>query len=104
MKNLKNFMTNRDLMTKWKELKIKFKSEKKPIPMLEMFLVCVGETEIDVQGKKEIVVGFYQGFAEEGSPAYLFSSDQKNRCYTYGLDSKKNTHVKSLIGKFIKLK
>ena len=95
-------MTNRDIMTKWKELKIKFNSEKKPIPMLEMFLVCVGETEIDVQGKKEIVVGFYQGFAEEGSPTALFSTDQKNRCFTYGLSG--NTHVKAKIGKFIKIK
>jgi len=97
-------MTNRDLMTKWKELRIKFNSEKKPIPMLEMFLVCVGETEIDVQGKKEIVVGFYQGFDEKGSPTAMFSTDQKNRCFAYGLDTKKNTHVKAKIGKFVKLK
>ena len=97
-------MTNRDLIVKWRELKIKFKSEKKSTPMMEMFLVCVGETEIDVQGqdKLERVVGFYQGFDEKGSPAVLFSTDKKNTCFTYGLDTKNNKHVKANIGVFVK--
>ena len=68
-----------------------------------MFLVCVGETEIDVQGKKEVVVGFYQGYDNGGSPAAFFSSDQKNNCFAYGMDTTKNTHVKSNIGKFINI-
>jgi len=97
-------MTNRDLMLRWRELKIKFKSEKKSTPMAEMFLVCVGETKIDVQDKIETVVGFYQGFDEKGSPAVLFSTDNKNTCFTYGLDTKKNTHIKAKIGVFVKNK
>ncbi len=95
-------MTNLELIRKWKELKIKFKSSKESKSMLSMFIVCVGETEIDVEGKKERVIGFYQGFDEKGSPAALFSSDDRNRCWTYALDSTKNTHIKSNIGKFIK--
>ena len=95
-------MTNQQLIKRWRELRIKFKSSKEMTPMMEMFLVCVGETEIDVQGKKETVVGFYQGYDNSGSPAAFFSSDQKNNCFTYGLDTNKNTHVKSNIGKFVK--
>lgn len=94
-------MTNRQLIKKWRELQIEFKSSKETIPILQMFLVCVGETEIDVQGKKEVVVGFYQGYDSIGSPAAFFSSDQKNNCFTYGVDTKNNTHIKSNIGKFI---
>lgn len=97
-------MTNKEIIKNWKTLKIKFKSEKKPVPLLEMFLVCVGETDIDVNGTKETVVGFYQGYDDKGSPAVLFTSDDRDVCWTYGKDSIKNTHVKSKIGKFIKLK
>jgi len=91
-------------MLRWRELKIKFKSSKEIKNLNELFLVCVGETEIDVQGKKEIVVGFYQGFDEKGSPAILFSTDKKNTCFTYGLDTTKNTHIKANIGVFVKNK
>ena len=97
-------MTNKELIQNWKTLKIKFKSEKKSIPMLEMFLLCVGETEIDVNGEKELAVAFYQGYDEKGSPAVLFQSDSKDYCWTFGIDSKNKTHIKARIGKFMKLK
>ena len=69
--------------------------------MSDLFLICVGESEIDVDGKKELVVSFFQGYDEKGSPAVFFNSDSKDRCWTFGYDTKKETHIKSNIGSFI---
>jgi len=97
-------MTNENLIKRWRTLSIQFKSNKTITPMMEMFLLCAGESEIDVEGKKESVISFYQGYDEKGSPVVFFTSDSKNNCWTYGYDSNKKTHVKSKIGKFIEMK
>ena len=92
-------MTNQHLLKNWHSIGIKFKLSKEISSLAEMFLVCVGETEIDVSGVKERVVTFYQGYYEKGSPAVFFTSDDDNRCWTYAHDS--GTHIKRCIGNFI---
>jgi hypothetical protein len=95
-------MTNEELIKNWKTLIVKFNSENDPIPMMEMFLFCSGETAIDVCGTIEIVVIFYQGYHDKGSPAMFFQSDVDDNCLVFGYDSSKKTHIKSIIGKFLK--
>ena len=96
-------MTNEELIRDWKTLTIKFQSDETSITMLEMFLLCSGETIIDVNGTMESVVVFYQGYNERGSPAIFFKSDKNDNCITFGYDSVKKTHINSKIGKFIRL-
>lgn len=95
-------MTNNILIKEWRTLSIKFKTSKEVIPLVEMFLVCPGETKIDVGGKEETVVIFYQAFDDKGSPSAMFASDKENGCWAYALDTNKSTHIKSRIGKFVK--
>jgi len=97
-------MNNQQLIKKWKDLSIEFKSSKKVIPMTDMFLLCPGEVVVNVGGGEEKAVVFYQGYDEKGSPATFFRSDKKDNCFTYGLDTTKKTHVKAHIGKFVKNK
>ena len=92
-------MTNKHLIKNWRSIGIKFKSSKEISSLSDLFLVCVGETELDVSGKKELVVTFYQGYDDKGSPAVFFSSDDKDRCWTFA--HKDDTHIKSNIGSFI---
>ena len=92
-------MTNQHLIKNWHHFGIKFKSSKETTSLTDMFLVCVGETEIDVSGVKERVVTFYQGYDEQGSPAVFFTADDKNRCWTYAHDN--GTHIKRCIGDFV---
>ena len=58
-------MTNKELITNWRNLGIKFKSSKEIKSLNELFLICVGESEIDVGGKKELVVAFFQGYDDK---------------------------------------
>jgi hypothetical protein len=95
-------MTNKQLIKKWKNLSIQFKSSKKIIPLSEIFLLCPGEGVITIDGGEEKVVFFYQGYDEKGSPAAMFKSDRNDNCYAFALDSGKKTHVRSHIGKFVK--
>lgn len=95
-------MTNNQLIKHWKNLSIQFKSSKKVTPLTDMFLLCVGEGVINVDGGEDKAVVFYQGYDEQGSPAVFFKSDKKDNCFTFGLDTKKKTHIKSCIGRFIK--
>jgi len=92
-------MTNKHLIKHWREIAIRFKSSKEVSSLSDLFLICVGEMEIDVQGKKEPVVVFYQGYDVHGSPAILFTSDDKDRCWTFA--HKDGTHLKSNIGSFV---
>jgi hypothetical protein len=92
-------MTNKELITNWRNLGIKFKSSKEIKSLNELFLICVGESEIDVGGKKELVVAFFQGYDDKGSPAVFFTSDDKDRCWTFA--HKDGTHLKSNIGSFV---
>ena len=96
-------MNNNQLIKKWKDLSIRFKSSKEEIPLITMFMLCCGETEIKIGKEKEKVVIFYQG-AGQGSPACFFQSDKKDTCWTFAYDSEKDTHIKSCIGKFVKNK
>ena len=96
-------MTNKHLIRNWQSIGIRFKTLKEISSLSDLFLVCVGESEMDVDGKKETVVGFYQGYDEKGSPALFFKSDKKNTCFTFGWDSNKKTYVKANIGEFVKL-
>ncbi len=52
-------MTNLVLIKDWKNLSIKFRTSKEVTALVEMFLVCCGETVIDVGGKEETVVIFH---------------------------------------------
>ncbi len=92
-------MTNLYLIKNWHSLGIKFKSSKETSSLSDMFLICVGETELDVSGIKERVVAFYQGYDEKGSPAVFFTSDDNDRCWTFA--HKNDTHIKSNIGSFV---
>ena len=94
-------MTNKHLIRNWRSIGIQFKSTKEISTLSDLFLVCVGESEIDVGGTKELVVGFFQGYDEKGSPAVFFQSDTRDRCWTFGYDTKNETHIKSNIGTFI---
>ncbi len=95
-------MNNLQLIKRWKESAIKFKTSKEVIPLIEMFLVCCGETVINVGGKEETVVIFYQAYDDKGSPSAMFTSDGDDNCWAYALNTEQKTHVKSKIGKFIK--
>ena len=95
-------MTNLVLIKDWKDLSIKFKSTKEITPLVEMFVICCGETIIDVGGKEENVVIFYQAFDEKGSPSVMFQSDNDNNCWAFALDTTNKTHVRSNIGRFVK--
>ena len=94
-------MTNKHLIRNWRSIGIQFKSTKEVSSLSDLFLVCVGESEIDVGGTKEIVVAFFQGYDEKGSPAVFFKSDDRNRCWAFGYDTTKESHVRSNIGMFI---
>lgn len=95
-------MTNLVLIKDWKTLSIKFRTSKEVTPLVEMFLICCGETVIDVGGKDETVVIFYQAYDDKGSPSAMFTSDNDGNCWAYALDTNKHTHIKSKIGKFVK--
>jgi hypothetical protein len=92
-------MTNKHLIKNWRKIAIRFKSSQEVTSLSELFLVCVGESEIDVEGKNELVVAFFQGYDEKGSPAVFFNSDDKDRCWTFA--HKDGTHVKANIGSFV---
>jgi hypothetical protein len=94
-------MTNKQLRKKWKSFSIQFKSGDTR-PMTEMFLLCWGETELDCDGKKIKVVVFDEG-GMQGAPALFCQSDKDDNCVAFGWDSKKNTSVKSIVGKFVKI-
>jgi hypothetical protein len=93
-------MTNQHLIRNWRSIGIKFKSSKEFTSLSDLFLVCVGETEIDVNGTKERVVTFFEAYDDKGSPAVFFTSDDKDRCWTFAHND--GTHIKSNIGSFIK--
>jgi len=95
-------MNNKQLIKKWKGLSIEFKSSKKVIPLTDMFLLCPGEGVINIDGGEDKAVVFYQGYDDKGSPAAFFKSDKNDNCYAYALDSKRKTHVRSHIGRFVK--
>ena len=65
-------MNNNQLIKNWKDLSIRFKSSNEETELLDMFLICVGETEVMIGDKKEPVVVFYQGYDQKGSPAFFF--------------------------------
>lgn len=92
-------MTNKHLIKNWRSLAIKFKASKEVIPLTELFLLCVGESEISVGNDKELVVAFYQGYSESGSPAVFFTSDNRKRCWTFA--HKDGNHIKSNVGSFV---
>ena len=92
-------MTNKHLIRNWRSIGIRFKTSKEVSSLSDLFLVCVGESEIDVGGKKELVVAFFQGYDDKGSPAVFFTSDDKDRCWTFA--HLNGTHIKSNIGSFI---
>jgi|SRR5579862_7034662 len=92
-------MTNIHLIRNWRNIGIKFRKSKQTSSLSDLFLVCVGETEIDVDGKKERVVSFFAAYDTNGSPAVFFTSDNDNKCWTYAHNN--GTHVKSHIGEFV---
>jgi len=94
-------MTNKQLIKKWKHLSLTFNTEKLKRPLTEMFLICWGETEVEVDGKKEKVVLFDTG-GEQGSPALHCNSDKDDVCWAFGYNSKTKTYAKAKIGKFVK--
>ena len=93
-------MTNKHLIRNWRSIGIRVKTLKEVSSLSDLFLVCVGETELDVSGHKELVVTFYQGYDVQGSPAIFFTSDDEDRCWTYAHDH--GTHIKRCIGLFVK--
>ena len=95
-------MTNKQLIKSWKKLAIQFKSEKILRPMIDIFLICWGEHDIDVNGEQETVVIFDEGSNPGTAPALYCQSDKDNNCWAFAWNSKSNTFVKSNIGKFIK--
>lgn len=92
-------MTNIHLIRNWRSIGIRFKTSKEVSSLSDLFLVCVGESEIDVGGTKERVVAFFSAYDDKGSPAAFFSSDDKDRCWVYAHND--GTHIKSNIGSFI---
>ena len=95
-------MTNKELIDSWKTLSIEFNSGLTQ-KMVDMFLLCWGETKMDMEGNKESVVVFDQG-GEMGTPALFCQSDVDDNCWAFGWNEEKKTGVKSKIGKFIKNK
>ena len=98
-------MTNKKLVIQWKNLSIKFKSDKLVRPMKDMFLICLGERECDIDGngKKEMLVIFDEGGnCDEGAPIFFCKSDNKDNCWIFAWNSKEKIFVKSNIGKFVK--
>ena len=98
-------MTNKQLVLRWKNLSIKFKSDNSLHPLNDMFFVCLGERSCDVngKGKKERLVIFDEGGnCDEGAPIFFCKSDNHDNCWIYAWDSNKKIFVKSNIGKFIK--
>lgn len=96
-------MTNKSLIKNWKNLSLTFKTENLTKSLEEMFMVCWGETTIELEGKKMPVVVFDCG-GEMGSPALFCYSDSNDTCWSVGWDSKNDKMVKANIGKFIKNK
>jgi hypothetical protein len=96
-------MKNKDLIKNWKTLAIKFKTSGQVRNMTDMFLLCWGETDMDIDGKKEKAVVFDEG-GMQGAPALFCQSDDQKNCIALGWDERKNTSVKSIIGKFVKAK
>ena len=94
-------MTNKQLIKKWKRLSIAFNTEKIKRPLCEIFMICWGETEVEVDGKKEQVVLFDTG-GEQGSPALHCNSDKNDVCWAFGYNSKTKAYTKAKIGKFVK--
>ncbi len=95
-------MTNAQLITCWKRLGIKFNTTKEVRPLTEMFAVCWGESETEIDGKKQKVVVFDEG-GEQGSPALFCKTDNKDTCWVCCWDGKKKTGVTANVGKFVKI-
>jgi len=96
-------MTNKYLVTHWKKLGIKLKKHRTVKKMADIFMICWGESEMDMpENKKEKVVVFDVGGAM-GNPALFCTSDKEDNCWEYGYDPKKKCTVKRVIGKFVKV-
>lgn len=96
-------MTNKSLVKNWKNLSLKFKTEGATKPLTDMFMICWGETPVELDGKKMSVVVFDCG-GEAGSPALFCYSDADDTCWCVGWDSKNDKMVKANIGTFLKTK
>ena len=94
-------MTNKELIKGWKTLSIKFKTTGEIRPMTDMFLLCWGCTQMDVEGKKEETVVFDQG-GTQGSQVLFCQSDKDDACWAFGWNEEKKTSIKTNIGQFIK--
>ena len=98
-------MTNKQLVLRWKNLSIKFKSDNSVRPLSDMFLVCLGERKCNIfeKGNNEKIVIFDEGGkCDEGAPIFFCKSDNHDNCWIYAWDSNKNAFIKSNIGKFVK--
>lgn len=94
-------MTNGQLVKSWKELAIKFNTSNEVTPLTDMFAICWGETETEIEKKKEKVVVFDAG-NKEGINAVYCHSDKNDRCWICCWDSKKETGVRANIGRFVR--
>ena len=94
-------MKNKTLITNWKKYSIQFKISQEIKKMDDMFMICWGEKEIDIDGTKEKLVIFDEG-GEQGSPSLWCHSDKNNLCWAFAWDSNKKKAVKINIGKFVK--
>ena len=101
-------MTNRKLVTQWENLSIKFKSDNLIRPMKDMFLICLGERECNIDGKgkkgktEKLVIFDEGGKCDEGAPIFFCKSDKQDNCWIYAWDGQKKIFIKSNIGKFVK--
>ena len=96
-------MTNRQLIKRWKNLSIRFNTTPLTRPLTEMFAVCWGEHEVEVNGKKEKVIVFDEGSdPKQGAPAVFCQTDKKDIFWVLAWDSKKNTYVRANVGRFVK--
>jgi hypothetical protein len=96
-------MTNKDIVTNWKSLGILLTGEKEPRKLADHFMVCWGETEVELaNGTKPKVVILDCG-GEQGSPSlWLHSDEQDNAWETYWIPETEKSEEK-IIGKFVKL-
>jgi len=93
-------MKNQELVDKWQTLNIQLTDDTEIRKMANIFMMCWGETEVDLaDGTKRKAVMFDVG-GEQGNPCLLCYSDDENNCWQVGWEPKTEKVEERIIGKF----
>jgi hypothetical protein len=91
-------MTNKYLLENWTNLSLELNDGKK-YKLSEVFMVCWGETDMNIGGLDKKILVFDCG-GPQGAPALFCHSDEENDCWECVLN-KDGKYEEQKIGKFL---